>query len=301
MPSRIDETGNKYGKWTVLHYDEDSQNGKKGGARWICQCECGTVKSILGTELRRGRTKSCGCLQKKDLSGQRFGKLTVLSRDPDNSSKYLCRCQCGKITSVFQSHLIRGNTKSCGQSSCQDFSKSIIDISGQKFGKLTAIKMDKHISGQSIRWICKCDCGKEKSILKAHLLSGKIKSCGCGPKSWGEKIISYLLVENNIPFETEYSFSNCYHKDKNKPLRFDFFVNNSYVIEFDGRQHFMENSWSSSSEKLKDLQVRDQIKNKYCLKNNIPIIRIPYYYINNITIQDLLPVSSNFLLKEGGI
>lgn len=57
----IDETGNKHGRWTVLHRDE----AYPSVGRWVCQCECGTIKTVHGTELRRGRSKSCGCLQKK--------------------------------------------------------------------------------------------------------------------------------------------------------------------------------------------------------------------------------------------
>ena len=64
---------------------------------WICQCECGTIKSIRGTSLRAGEIQSCGCLRlersnqaahnrTEDLTNQIFGKLTVLERDQDISN-----------------------------------------------------------------------------------------------------------------------------------------------------------------------------------------------------------------------
>ena len=55
---KIDITGKIYGRLTVLKFDEKSNKW----SRWICKCECGKEKSILGTHLRYGRIRSCGCL-----------------------------------------------------------------------------------------------------------------------------------------------------------------------------------------------------------------------------------------------
>ena len=80
-----DLTGRMFGRFIVLCQDEDhvcSTNGRRS-ARWLCQCTCDdkTIKSVLGSELKNGGTKSCGCLaveslaqrnqkeNKKDLSG----------------------------------------------------------------------------------------------------------------------------------------------------------------------------------------------------------------------------------------
>jgi len=55
--------------------------------------------------------------QLKDLTGQRFGRLTVIEqagRTKSRSVLWLCHCDCGNTTTVIGSHLIRGNTKSCG-------------------------------------------------------------------------------------------------------------------------------------------------------------------------------------------
>lgn len=55
-----DETGNVYGMLTVLQQAPPDPNRK--GARWKCLCECGKTTIVLGINLRRGSTKSCGCL-----------------------------------------------------------------------------------------------------------------------------------------------------------------------------------------------------------------------------------------------
>lgn len=53
------------------------------------------------------------------------------------------------------------------------------NISGKKFGRLTAIRFDHGGSGQRFYWLFKCDCGKEKVIRKSHVVNGACQSCGC--------------------------------------------------------------------------------------------------------------------------
>lgn len=55
----IDEIGNKYAEFEVISKLESS----KYGVVWLCLCSCGTIKPILGVDLRRGHIKSCGCKQ----------------------------------------------------------------------------------------------------------------------------------------------------------------------------------------------------------------------------------------------
>lgn len=54
----------KFGNWTVLKYD----TYKPGGAYWICRCSCGTIRSVLGENLIKGRSVSCGCSHKPGLA-----------------------------------------------------------------------------------------------------------------------------------------------------------------------------------------------------------------------------------------
>ena len=79
--------------------------------------------------------------------------------------------------------------------------------------------------------------------------------------------------------------------------RFDFWVNNQYIIEFDGRQHFSEMHSNFFADSLEEIQERDAYKTKWCVENNIPIIRIPYTRLKNLCIEDLQLNSSQFLVK----
>lgn len=126
----IDLTGKRFGRLTVL-YQIDNIISVKGVKRtnWHCICDCGTECNVAGDNLRKGNTKSCGCLRKekghqakfKDLTGQKFGRLIVLyenTTDPRNEKcKYTiwrCKCECGNECDVIGSNLIKGATKSCG-------------------------------------------------------------------------------------------------------------------------------------------------------------------------------------------
>lgn len=63
---RIDITGNKYGRLTVLEFAES----KKKAAFFKCKCECGNITVVASASLRYGLTSSCGCIA-KEVSGNR--------------------------------------------------------------------------------------------------------------------------------------------------------------------------------------------------------------------------------------
>lgn len=121
MSAIKNEIGNKYGLLTVIGRAESNKNGR---AKWTCQCECGNQIDVLGVSLRKGATQSCGCLQKKRASttnsiseiGNKYGKLTVISRDGSINGYALwrCRCECGRETVVRGVSLRNGNSETCG-------------------------------------------------------------------------------------------------------------------------------------------------------------------------------------------
>ena len=167
-----------------------------------------------------------------------------------------------------------------------------IDISGQTFGNWQVLyKTDERDSGGNIKWMCRCLlCGLERPVSSASLRNGISQSCGNHNISRGNDKIASILKQNNINFIQEKRFDSC--KDINS-LPFDFFVENSYLIEYDGEQHYKKNiGYIFDYEKI---HKHDLIKSKWCKDNNIPLIRIPYTQFNKLSIEDLLLETSSFV------
>lgn len=96
-------------------------------------------------------------------------------------------------------------------------------------------------------------------------------------KSKGEIIINKYLEQNKINYQKEFSFPEL------KKYSFDFFLPDyNMCIEYDGEQHFMPIDFFGGKESFEKQVERDSIKNSFCIKNNILLIRIPYSEIDNI-------------------
>lgn len=200
---RIDErirtqnfTGQRFGALTVLGPAEKVN----GYLAWNCRCDCGREIVVQAVHLCRGNVLNCGCglgrpddaekkvrppayqyrdTRKQDMTGRRFGALTVISpaENINGHTAWNCRCDCGAELVVRSEYLRRGKTKSCG---CQAKSKSHLrlDLTGQRFGKLTVLRLADKLGDQTAWW-CQCDCGREIVAATDVLRGGKTQSCGC--------------------------------------------------------------------------------------------------------------------------
>ena len=119
----------------------------------------------------------------KDLTGQRFGKLMVVSRADDyikpNGNKIIqwrCVCDCGNEVVVRGEYLRSGQTKSCGCLTSEN-------LVGMKFGRLTVMDRESPKSKKAKGlWVCKCECGNVIKVNTSDLKSGNTTSCGCKRK-----------------------------------------------------------------------------------------------------------------------
>lgn len=300
MSKFIDLTGLKIGQLTVIEKTDERKNGE---ILWLCQCDCGNITKVKGRNLRDRHTTSCGCKKKitaqqmgkntfHNLTNQRFGHLIAIEKtNKKQGTNYIwkCKCDCGNIHYVPGADLVCGKIKSCG---CQQYigisQMNTIDMIGKKFGKLLVLeKKDKKPDG-SYNYLCQCDCGNTKIINGVSLRKGTTTSCGCINFSIGEKNIQKILQDNNIKFQQEYIFPDFPRK------RYDFVIINnknqiSRIIEFDGKQHFdiCNSIWEKTSS-LEETQQRDKEKNEYALSHNIPLVRIPYWERDNITLNMIM-------------
>ncbi len=200
MGTNIDRSikvGDTFGRWSVLGGNIETEKGER---KWLCRCECGTERYVLERSLIYGGSKSCGCgknINRKitDLTGKRFGELTVLNRiEGKNKSGiwWKCVCDCGEEYEVLGTLLVNGRRTRCsGKKHEKNYAYS--DITGQKFGMLTAISATGNRGkGGSVMWKCVCECGNEIEASYNGLMYTNLKSCGCQKKEHDRKLSSFL-------------------------------------------------------------------------------------------------------------
>lgn len=210
----------------------------------------------------------------------------------------MCQCDCGNKKVVRGDSLRNGTIKSCGclqRQSCKNINKY---YPGAKFGYLELLKETDKTKYRTKLWECKCwACGQNVLISTHELYQGK-KSCCISINSIGEQTIASLLISNNISFKREYTNHNCRYPDTNALARFDFYIpENNYIIEYDGIQHFnVGNGAYDNPEKFQITQKHDNFKNNWCNKEKIPLIRIPYWHLDDLKIEDLKLETTEYLV-----
>ncbi len=176
MPEEMELTGRRFGRLEVLEQTEPHF--------WRCRCDCGNMVNLRDTLLLRNFISSCGCARgdgrKKDITGMRSGMVAAL--EPTEEKRrglvlWRCRCDCGREFLTEGYKISNGVIESCG---CMRFRHKIKDLTGRRFGRLTALRrLDKKI-GTSYAWLCQCDCGELTEVPVNALIRGGTKSCGCG-------------------------------------------------------------------------------------------------------------------------
>lgn len=177
--------GKRYGKLTVVSYEK--------GKGCKCICDCGKTYFSFPCYLIKGRIHSCGCEQYEHLKlikhpkkkpifhpeilNKKYGLLTVLESVGiiNGHEHFKCLCECGKEKIVDYYRLINGKTSSCGSS----LHRRKVDITGQRFGRLVAIRPVYIKGSNDAMWEFKCDCGNIKLISAHSVLVTGTKSCGC--------------------------------------------------------------------------------------------------------------------------
>lgn len=135
---------------------------------------------------------------------------------------------------------------------------------------------------------CKRD-GHEWLVAPHSIMAGY--GCPVCNETTGEREVRQFLEENNVSYTLQKRFNDC--RDE-KPLPFDFYLPDyNAIIEYDGEQHYFPINFSGKGEQWAEeyhvkTKKHDEIKNEYCAKNNIFLLRIPYF-------KDIKTEITNFL------
>jgi len=213
------------------------------------------------------------------LHRNKYDYSSSIYKNVDTHITIICPIH-GKFIQTPYHHLNgQGCTKCANNYKCttNEFISKAINVHGNIYN----YTLTDYINNYT-KIIINCPSHGDFSQTPKHHLRGQ--GCPTCKKSKGETIIELWLKSNNIPYMTQKSFESCINI---KPLLYDFYIpSHNICIEFDGEQHFIPARYSKNKSKmisnLHNIQYRDKIKTKYCMDNNIQLIRIPYTDINNI-------------------
>lgn len=159
----------------------------------------------------------------------------------------------------------------------KQFKKEVYDLVGDEY-----IVLSKYINNKTHIKMRHNKCGHVYTVKPYQFLGNK--RCPKCNSSKGELSIARLLDKHKINYKHDKPYGGCSYKNA---LRFDFLIfdkneNLKLIVEFDGIQHFEPATSFGGEENFNETLIRDEIKNEFCKENNINLLRIPYWDINNI-------------------
>lgn len=264
--------------------------------------KCGTEFETLPFDLIRGLKKCPKCMREKlktmHLKGRdefqdEFNKVSngeyeLLSEYKGSSKKIKVRHnECGYVFEPTPNNFVNKGSRcpKCSnrkKKSTLEFSKEVYSISN---GEYEVVSEYLGTNKKIVMFHNECNSCYETTPQK--FLSGcRCTSCN---ESKGEAEVRRILLKYELDFSKQYRFSDC--RGKKYPLPFDFAVFNknelSFLIEYDGEQHYKPITFKGidvkkSLEQFEKCKINDSIKNDYCKRNNIKLIRIPFFEFDNI-------------------
>lgn len=216
------------------------------------------------------------------------GEYTPLTEYKNSKQKVLMRHnRCGREWMVEPNKFLNFGTRCpiCskrdagvrGRKSHEDFLDEVNEISGGEYIPLSMYAGNKR--GVNMLHI---ECGRKYIVTPDNFLSGN--RCPHCSSSRGEKRVSDILNLAGVNYTKQYSNERC--RDINL-LMFDFAITDGDkdvlgIIEYDGEHHFEPIEHWGGLEGLRGVVRRDGIKDDFCYKNEIPMLRIPYWEFENV-------------------
>lgn len=264
---------------------------------------CGETYSVTPSGFFQGRRcPNCSPFAKKtteefkkEVENLEFGRYTLLSKYVNDSEIVVIKHKvCGQEYRVKPTNFIQGQRcPNCRykkvskktRKTQEEFESDVYDLVGDEYtvqgeyrGNRKSITMTHNV------------CERRYKVLPGNLLSGS--KCPKCRESKGEKKISRYLDIKEYHYKDEYYFEDL---KVDRPLRFDFAILNksgdvACLIEYDGEQHYRPVDIFGGLKSYLKTHRGDVMKNEYCLINEIPLLRIPYFEFDNIDtiVEDFL-------------
>ena len=205
----------------------------------------------------------------KEIHSNKYDYSLVDYKNKNIKVKIICPIH-GQFEQAPSAHLSGNGCSLCSKNKKYTKERLLTEFKNLHNDKYEYEFLEKHNLNSYINVFCK-NHGWFKQKIRKHLIGRGCKICNM---SSSENIIRKFLIENNINFKKNKTFDDCIYK---QPLYFDFYLpDKNMIIEFDGEQHYIKFRWEKDDKELKIRKIRDEIKNQYCHKNNIDLLRIKW-------------------------
>lgn len=241
----------------------DSHLSKKYGCK-----ECGIIKR---TNIRKNSNWYSDCIK---VHGYRYDYSLVNYINSKTKVSIICK-EHGVFNMILNAHITqKHNCPKCHRVfDTNDFITKSKIIHNNFYDYSNSIYVNAREKIDII-------CNKHNKFMIQPYLHLQGQGCPKCKMSKGESKINNVLTNLNIKFECQKTFSDCISENK---LKFDFYLTEKNIcIEYDGEQHFRPIEYFGGENSFNKLKERDNIKNVYCVNNNIILLRIPYSSYNDI-------------------
>lgn len=256
--------GERYGRVVVIRFLNRNHLRK---SVFECKCDCGKTFPCVGSNLKSGCTRSCGCFKSESVinrvrkglaTGQRYGRLVINAFDHRGKDGrgyqlyYRARCDCGKEVVVSRGDVVSGDTRSCGCLFIERRTKPM--AAGEKYGRLTTVS-DSYLENGDSFVLCVCECGTQVPMPASRLRNGYLLSCGC---------LQREAASRNGLAQMRKAGRRCYlyqHASKEIWMRSSWEVAYAHALDRDGVQWEYEPRWfrlNDASSYCPDFYLVDQ-------------------------------------------
>ena len=214
-----------------------------------------------------------------------------------NKVKIICPLH-GEFLQAPHGHMTGSGCAECGFeliskgkiSNTKEFIKSAKIVHGKKY--------DYSLVDYKVNTLpVKIGCSIHGEFIQSPAAHLRGQGCPVCQESTGEKLIDSILTKQKIKFSKQHKFLDCTNKKEGRfcrKLPFDFYIPSKNIcVEYDGIQHFKAIDIFGGDETFENQKKRDELKNQYCKKKGIKLIRIPYTMKKEVI--------EPYLLKELGI
>ena len=201
------------------------------------------------------------------------GYILLSTEYKNNSTKLQFKCPQEHIGEINYHNFSNGQM--CAK--CVGNKKYTIEDVKESFNKANYTLLSTEYSNRKTVLQYRCPQGHIGEIRYDYFIRGT--RCNACQQSHGEIAIRKHLTELNLEFVPEKRFEDCRNIN---PLPFDYYINNQFIIEFDGGQHFEVNKFFGGEDAYIKRQQSDKIKTDYCRNNKLPLLRISYREFKDI-------------------